>query len=151
MFLHCCFWSIFYYLLCQNSKNTQKVENPKSLIDIIVFCLQHILPCTFVQMALCIYERSVSPMHSYHYGRNLDIYVIVVNRSSNLSWMISQWFCWSWDIHRLVPIYLSTFLFYCFCLKSSTNVNLQMKRDNELQKPVAYTSIWLGKRESDFI
>ena len=24
-----------------------------------------------------------------------------------------------------------------------------MKRDNELQKPVAHTSIWLGKRESD--
>ena len=24
-----------------------------------------------------------------------------------------------------------------------------MKRDNELQKPVAYTSIWLGKMESD--
>ena len=24
-----------------------------------------------------------------------------------------------------------------------------MKRDIELQKPVAYTSIWLGKRESD--
>ena len=25
-----------------------------------------------------------------------------------------------------------------------------MKRDNELQKHVAHTSIWLGKRESDF-
>ena len=24
-----------------------------------------------------------------------------------------------------------------------------MKRDIELQKPVAYTNIWLGKRESD--
>ena len=24
-----------------------------------------------------------------------------------------------------------------------------MKIDNELQKPVAHTSIWLGKRESD--
>ena len=24
-----------------------------------------------------------------------------------------------------------------------------MKRDNELQKPIAYTSIWLEKRESD--
>ena len=37
-------------------------------------------------------------------------------------------------MHRLVPIYLPT-LFLCFCLKSSTNVNLKMKRDNELQKP----------------
>ena len=26
-----------------------------------------------------------------------------------------------------------------------------MKRDIELQKPVAHSSIWLGKRESDFI
>ena len=73
----------------------------------------------------------------------------VVNRSSNLSWMISQWFFWSWDMHRLVPIYLPTLLFYCFCLKNSTNVNLQMKRDNELQKLVAHTSIWLRIRESD--
>ena len=24
-----------------------------------------------------------------------------------------------------------------------------MKRDNELQKPIAHTSIWLGKRESN--
>ena len=63
--------------------------------------------------------------------------------------MISQWYCWSWDMHRLVPIYFPTHLFYCFCLKSSPNVNLQMKRDIELQKPVAHTSIWLGKRESD--
>ena len=45
----------------------------------------HVLPCTFVQMALCIYERSLFFMLSYHYGKNLDIYVIVVNRSSNLS------------------------------------------------------------------
>ena len=88
-------------------------------------------------------------MHSYHCGRNFEIYVIVVNRSSTLSWMISEWFCWSWDMHRLVPIYLPTHLFYCFCLKSPPNVNLQMKRDIELQKPIAYTSIWLGKRESN--
>ena len=88
-------------------------------------------------------------MHLYHCGRNLDIYVTVVNRFSNLSWMISQLYCWSWDMHRLVPIYLLTHLFYCFCLKSPPNVNLQMKRDIELQKPIAYTSIWLGKRESD--
>ena len=100
-------------------------------------------------MSLCIYERSLFPMHSYLCGRNLDIYVTVVNRSLNLSWMISQWYCWSWDMHRLVSIYLPTHLFYCFCLKSSPNVNLQMKRDTELQKPIAYASIWLGKRESD--
>ena len=95
-------------------------------------------------MALCIYEHSLFPMHLYPYGRTLDIYVTIVNRSSNLSWMISQWYCWSWDMHRLVPIYLPTHLFYCFCLKSSPNINLQMKKDIELQKLVAHTSIWLG-------
>ena len=52
-------------------------------------------------------------------------------------------------LYRLVPIYFPTYLFYCFCLKSSPNVNLQIKRDIELQNPVAHTSIWLGKRESD--
>ena len=25
-----------------------------------------------------------------------------------------------------------------------------MKRNNELQKPITHTSIWLGKKESDF-
>ena len=55
-------------------------------------------------------------------------------------------------MHKLVPIYFSTILFYYyFFLKSLTNVNLQMKKDNELQKPVAHTSILLGKRESDYI
>ena len=116
---------------------------------LLSFVSKHVLPCTFVLMALCIYELSLFPMHSYHCGRNLEIYVTVVNRSSTLSWMISEWFHWSWDMHRLMPIYLPTLLFYCFFLKSSPNVNLQMKRDIELQKSVAHTSIWLGKRKSD--
>ena len=141
MFLHCWLLSFF---LCQKHKNNQKVWS-----TLLSFVSKHVLPCTFVLMALCIYERCLFLMHLYYSGRTLDIYVIVVNRSSNLSWMISEWFCWSWDMHKLVPIYLLTLLFYCFCLKSSTNVNLQMKRDNELQKPVAHTIIWLGKRESD--
>ena len=75
--------------------------------------------------------------------------MIVVNRSSNLSWMISEWLYWSWDMHRLVSIYLSTL--YFFAKKSSPNVNFQMKRDIELQKSVAHSSIWLGKRVSDLI
>ena len=41
------------------------------------------------------------------------------------------------------------FIFFVFAKKSSPNVNLQIKRDIELQKPVAHTSIRLGKRESD--
>ena len=98
-------------VFCQKSKNKWKVENPKSLISIVVYCHKHVLPCTFVLIALCIYENSLFFMHSYHCGKNLDIYVIVANRSSNLSWMISQWFCWSWNLHRHVPIYLPTFFF----------------------------------------
>ena len=46
--------------------------------------------------------------------------------------------------HKLVPIYLPTF-YFLFLLKRA----LQMKRDIELQKPVAHISIGLGKRESD--
>ena len=88
-------------------------------------------------------------MHPYHCGRNLEIYVTVVNRSSNLSWMISEWLCWSWDMHRLVPIYLPTLYVFVFAKRSSPNVNLQMKRDIELQKSVAHSSIRLGKRLSD--
>ena len=71
-------------------------------------------PCAFTSVAC-------SLCTPYLYGRNLDIYVTIVNRSSNLSWMISQWYCWSWDMRRLMLIYLPTHLFYCFCLKSSPN------------------------------
>ena len=78
------------------------------------------------------FMRSLFFMRSYHCGKNLDIYVIVVNRSSTLSWMISQWFCWSWDC---IDLCLYIFPLFFFFLKSSTNVNLKMKRDNELQKP----------------
>ena len=43
-----------------------------------------------------------------------------------------------------MPIYLPT-LYFLFLLKRA----LQMKRDIELQKPVAHTSIRLEKREND--
>ena len=62
-----------------------KCRKSRNLIDIVKFCHKHVLPCIFVLMALCIYEHSLYPMHLYHCGRYLDIYVIVVNRSSNLS------------------------------------------------------------------
>ena len=105
------FLSIFTCFLSKIQKHI-KVENLKSLISIVMFCHTHVLPCTFIQMALCIYEHSLFFVHLYHCGKNLDIYVIIINRSSNLSWMISQLFCWSWDMNRLVPIYLPTLL--CF-------------------------------------
>ena len=126
------------------SWKSKKVDRHRWVLFQNIFCLVPLYKwhCAFksVVCSLC------TP---YLCGRNLDIYVIVVNRSSNLLWMSSQWYCWSWDMYRLVPVYLPTHLFYCFCLKSSPNVNLQMKRDIKLQKPVAYTSIWLEKRESD--
>ena len=74
---------IYIYICVKNPKTHKKY--PKSLIGIIVYCHKHVLPCTFVLMALCIYEHSLFFMHSYHCGKNLDIYVTVVNRSSNLS------------------------------------------------------------------
>ena len=123
---------IIFFLSKKKIQKHIKSRKSKILIDFVEFVSWHVLPCTFILMALCIYEYSLFPMHLYHCGRTFDIYVTVVNRSSNLSWMISQWYCWSWDMHRLVPIYLPTHLFYCFCLKSSPNVNLQMKRDIEL-------------------
>ena len=105
-----------FLLVCQKSKNHIKSRKSKKFDrHCWVFVSKYVLPCTFVQMALCIYEHSLFPMHSYHCRRNLDIYVTVVNRSSNLSWMISEWFCWSWDMHGLVPIYLPTLLFLFFC------------------------------------
>ena len=144
LFIFLCFYIfVFDHFFAFVSKIRKHIKSRKSKnsIEIIKFCHKHVLPCTFVLMVLCIYERSLFPMHLYHCGRTLDIYVIVVNRFSNLSWMINEWFCWSWDMHRLVTIYFLTHLFYCFCLKELSNVNLYMKRDNELQKPVAHTSI----------
>ena len=46
-------------------------------------------------------------------------------------------------------LYIFSLFIFVFAKKSSPNVNCQMKRDIELQKPVAHTSIRLGKRESD--
>ena len=46
-------------------------------------------------------------------------------------------------------LYIFPLFIFVFAKKNSPNVNLQMKRDVELQKAVAHTSIRLGKRESD--
>ena len=55
------------------------------------------------------------------------------------------------DLETCIDLCLYIFLLFIFVFakKSSPNVNLQMKRDIELWKPVAHTSIRLGKRESD--
>ena len=55
------------------------------------------------------------------------------------------------DLETCIDLCLYTFplFIFVFAKKSSPNVNLQMKRDFELQKPVAHSSIRLGKRVSD--
>ena len=56
------------------------------------------------------------------------------------------------DLETCIELCLYIFpisIFFAFAKKSSPNVNLQMKRDIELQKPIAHTSIRLGKRESN--
>ena len=54
------------------------------------------------------------------------------------------------DLKTCIDLCLYIFpLFIFFAKKSSPNVDLQMKRDIELQNPVAHTSIQLEKRESD--
>ena len=136
--------------LCQKSKKHIKIENQKACLTLLSFCLKTCFALYLCANGFVHFRTLLVFMHPYHCGKNLEIFVIVVNRSSNLSWMISEWFCWSWDLHRLVSIYLPT-LYFCFAKKSSPNVNLQMKRDIELQKPVAHSSIWLGKRVSDLI
>ena len=106
-----------FLLVGKKSKNHIKSRKSKKFDQHCwVFVSKYVLPCTFVQMVLCIYEHSLFPMHSYHYGRNFEIYVSIINRYSILSWMTSEWFCWSWDMHRLVPIYLPTLLFIFFLL-----------------------------------
>ena len=48
-------------------------------------------------------------------------------------------------------LYIFSLFIFVFAKKSSPNENLQMKRDIELQKLVAHSSIRLGKRVSNLI
>ena len=71
------FWSYFYILvLWVKIQNYIKSEKFKKL-DCICLSTYHmwVLPCTCVQMALCIYELSLFLIHLYLCGKNLDIYV----------------------------------------------------------------------------
>ena len=65
MFLHF-FLSIFICFCVKNPKTHKKLKIQKVFIDIIVYCHKHVLPCTFVLMALCIYECNLFFMYSYH-------------------------------------------------------------------------------------
>ena len=64
--------------LCENPKTHKKIENQKVSSTLLSFVPKHVLPYTFVLMALCFYECSLFPMHLYPCGRTLDIYVTVV-------------------------------------------------------------------------
>ena len=106
---------LFMSKIQKHKKNikSKKFDRHRWVLSQNTFCLVPFYkwPYAFTSIACSLWTP-------YLCGRNLDIYVTVVNKSSNLSWMISQWYCWSWDMHRLVSIYLSTHLFYYFCLKS---------------------------------
>ena len=104
---------IYLFLLCQKSKNHIKIRKSKSLIDIVEFCLRTCFALYLCANGFVLFRALLVFMHLYHCGKNLEIFVIVVNRSSNLSWMISERLWWSWDMHRLVFIYLPT-LYFCF-------------------------------------
>ena len=81
---------------------------------------------------------------------------IIVGEILKSMWLLQKDFqpCHKWlvndfvDLETCIDLCLYIFPLFYFCLKSSPNLNLQMKRDIELQKLVTHTSIWLGKRES---
>ena len=117
-FFYIFFLSIFSCFYVKNPKTHKnwKIKKFNQLcwvLSLSMFCLVPLYQwlCASTSIA-CL------SMHSYHCGRNLEIYVTVVNRSSTLSWMISEWFCWSWDMHRLVPIYLHTLYFIVFAKRA---------------------------------
>ena len=83
----------YHFFYVKNPKTHKKEKIQKVWATLLSFVSKYVLSCTFVQMTLCIYEHSLFPMHSYHCGRNFETYVTVVNRSSTLSWMTSEWFC----------------------------------------------------------
>ena len=58
-FLQYCFWSIFSFLYVKNPKNHIKSRKSKIWLTLLSFVSKLVLPCTFVLMALCIYERSL--------------------------------------------------------------------------------------------
>ena len=112
--LFVCFYQSFFCVLCQKSKYHIKSRISKCLIDFVEFCIKTRFALYLCTNGFVHFRALLVFMHLYLCGKNLEIYVIVVNRSSNLSWMISEWLCWSWDMHRLVSISLPIF-YFMFC------------------------------------
>ena len=109
----------FIIFLCQKSKNTLKNRKSKSLINFVEFCLKACFALYLCTNGLVHLLRSLFPMHLYHCGRNFDIYVTVVNRSSNLLWMISECF---FDLETYIDLCLYIFppFILLFLLKELT-------------------------------
>ena len=73
------------------SKIQKHIKSRKSKkFDRHYYVLSHTCLALYLRIALCIYKLSLFFLHLYHCGKNLDIYVTVVNRSSNLLWMICE-------------------------------------------------------------
>ena len=114
-FLFVCYllWMLLIFLsifTCFCVKNPKHIKSRKSKkFD------QHYCVLSHACFALYLHTNGFAAFTSvtcFYALISLYIYVIIVNRSSNLSWIISQWFCWSWDLYRLVLIYLPTILFF---------------------------------------
>ena len=103
-----------FLLVSKIQKSHKKLENQKVWLTLLRFCLKTCFVLYLCANGFVHFRALLVSLLSYHCGRNLEIYVIVVNRTSILSWMISEWLWWSWDLHRLVSIYLPT-LYFCFC------------------------------------
>ena len=108
------FFINLFLLVSKIQKSHKKLENQKVWLTLLSFCLKTCFALYLCANGFVHFRVLLVFMHSYYCGKNLEIYVIVVNRSSNFSWMISEWLWWSWDMHRLVSIYLPTLYFY-FC------------------------------------
>ena len=57
--LRYCFLINLFILMCQKFKNHIKSRKSKVWLTLLSFVSNLVLPCTFVLMALCIYERSL--------------------------------------------------------------------------------------------
>ena len=80
--LFVCIAFVLILLLCFSFVWKKKIQNHIKSVKFKKFdriCLSTfhmwVWPCTFVQMALCIYELSLFFLHLYLCGKNLDIFV----------------------------------------------------------------------------
>ena len=116
------FFINLFLLVSKFQKSHKKLENQKVWLTLLSFCLKTCFALYLCANGFMHYRALLVSLHSYLWGRNLEIYVIVVNRSSTLSWMISEWLWWSWDLHRLVSIYLPTLYFFFFLLRRAHQI-----------------------------